>query len=62
MKDGDEVSVARFIADQRTSYRVPRTVTCLLLGVSLACSMQVAWSGQQIVGGVGVTHGSGSAL
>jgi putative transposase len=30
------VSVARFIADQRTSYRVPHTVTCLLLGVSLA--------------------------
>ena len=30
------MSVARFIADQRTSYRVPQTVTCLLLGVSLA--------------------------
>jgi len=30
------VSVARFIADQRTKYRVPHTVTCLLLGVSLA--------------------------
>jgi transposase InsO family protein len=30
------VSVARFIADQRTMYRVPHTVTCLLLGVSLA--------------------------
>jgi putative transposase len=30
------VSVARFIADQRTNYRVPHTVTCLLLGVSLA--------------------------
>lgn len=30
------MSVARFIADQRTSYRVPHTVTCLLLGVSLA--------------------------
>jgi len=30
------VSVARFIADQRTNYRVPHTITCLLLGVSLA--------------------------
>ena len=30
------MSVARFIADQRTRYRVPHTVTCLLLGVSLA--------------------------
>ena len=30
------MSVARFIADQRTNYRVPHTITCLLLGVSLA--------------------------
>lgn len=30
------MSVARFIADQRTMHRVPHTVTCLLLGVSLA--------------------------
>jgi putative transposase len=30
------VSVARFIADQRSSYRVPHTMTCTLLGVSLA--------------------------
>jgi transposase InsO family protein len=30
------VSVARFIADQRTKYRVPHTLTCLLLGVSVA--------------------------
>jgi putative transposase len=30
------VSVARFIADQRTNYRVPRTVVCALLGVSMA--------------------------
>ena len=30
------MSVARFIADQRTFYRVPLTLTCLLLGVSLA--------------------------
>ena len=29
------MSVARFIAAQRTSYRVPHSVTCLLLGVSL---------------------------
>jgi putative transposase len=31
---GDEVSVARFIADQRTNYRVPHALTCALLGVS----------------------------
>jgi putative transposase len=33
---GDEVSVARFIADQRTKYRVPHTITCVLLGVSVS--------------------------
>jgi putative transposase len=33
---GDEVSVARFIADQRTKYRVPHTITCFLLGVSVS--------------------------
>jgi putative transposase len=33
---GDEVSVARCIADQRTNYRVPQTITCALLGVSLS--------------------------
>jgi transposase InsO family protein len=30
------VSVARFIADQRANYRVPHTLTCALLGVSLS--------------------------
>lgn len=30
------MSVARFIADQRTFYRVPHTFTCMLLGVSLS--------------------------
>lgn len=30
------MSVARFIADQRTFYRVPHTMTCSLLGVSLS--------------------------
>jgi putative transposase len=30
------VSVARFIADQRTMHRVPHTVACALLGVSVA--------------------------
>ena len=30
------MSVARFIADQRTNYRVPHTLVCALLGVSLA--------------------------
>jgi transposase InsO family protein len=32
---GDEVSVARFIADQRTFYRVPVAVCCAILGISL---------------------------
>jgi len=31
---GDEVSVARFIADQRTFYRVPYAVCCVVLGIS----------------------------
>ncbi|AEA28859.1 Integrase catalytic region (plasmid) [Pseudonocardia dioxanivorans CB1190] len=30
------MSVARFIADQRTNYRVPHTIACALLGVSLS--------------------------
>jgi putative transposase len=33
---GDEVSVARFIADQRAKYRVPHSVCCAVLGVSAA--------------------------
>jgi len=33
---GDEVSVARFIADQRTLYRVPYAVCCVILGVSVS--------------------------
>jgi putative transposase len=33
---GDEVSVARFIADQRAKFRVPHTFTCALLGVSVS--------------------------
>jgi putative transposase len=32
---GDEVSVARFIADQRTFYRVPVAVCCAFLGLSV---------------------------
>jgi putative transposase len=32
---GDEVSVARFIADQRTFYRVPVAVCCAILGLSI---------------------------
>jgi putative transposase len=31
---GDEVSVARFIADQRTFHRVPHAFCCAILGVS----------------------------
>ena len=30
------MSVARFIADQRTFYRVPHAVTCAILGVSIS--------------------------
>ena len=30
------MSVARFIADQRAKYRVPHTITCVLLGVSVS--------------------------
>lgn len=30
------MSVARFVADQRTKYRVPHTITCVLLGVSVS--------------------------
>ncbi|GAA2420713.1 hypothetical protein GCM10009856_33240 [Mycolicibacterium llatzerense] len=30
------MSVARFIADQRSKYRVPHTITCALLGVSVS--------------------------
>ena len=33
---GDEVSVARFIADHRTMHRVPHTLTCAVLGVSIS--------------------------
>jgi hypothetical protein len=33
---GDEVSVARFIADQRTFYRVPYAVCCAILGISIS--------------------------
>src|SRR6185312_12390563 len=33
---GDEMSVARFIADQRTMHRVPHAVTCAILGVSVS--------------------------
>lgn len=30
------MSVARFVADQRTKYRVPHTFTCALLGISVS--------------------------
>lgn len=38
------MSVARFIADQRTNYRVPHTVVCALLGVSVAWFYK--WNGR----------------
>jgi putative transposase len=31
------VSLARFIADQRTAFRVPHAICCRILGVSIAC-------------------------
>lgn len=42
------MSVARFIAAQRTMYRVPHTLTCLLLGVSLAWFYKWAGRAQQL--------------
>jgi hypothetical protein len=30
------VSVARFVADQRTMHRVPHTVACAVLGISIS--------------------------
>ena len=33
-EEGDEVSVPRFIADQRTKHQVPHSFSCRLLGVS----------------------------
>lgn len=30
------MSMARFVADQRTRHRVPHTLTCALLGLSLS--------------------------
>ncbi|KMO71855.1 hypothetical protein MCHLDSM_04227 [Mycolicibacterium chlorophenolicum] len=29
------MSVARFVADQRTMHRVPHTLTCAILGISI---------------------------
>ena len=39
------MSVARFIADQRTFYRVPHAVTCAILGVSV--SWLYKWLGRE---------------
>src|SRR5258705_10478638 len=33
---GDEVRVARFVADQMTMHRVPHTLTCTILGISIS--------------------------
>ena len=30
------MSVARFVADQRTMHRVPHTLTCAILGISIS--------------------------
>lgn len=48
------MSVARFIADQRTLHRVPHSVTCALLGVSE--SWFYKWAGR--AGGPGAVTGS----
>ena len=47
------MSVARFIADQRTKHRVPHTTTCALLGVSRA------WFYKWITRATGVAAPSG---
>ena len=47
------MSVARFIADQRTNYRVPHTIVCALLGVS------VAWFYKWITRATGPSAASG---
>ena len=47
------MSVARFIADQRTMHRVPHTIVCALLGVSLAWFYK--WLGR--AEGPGATNG-----
>lgn len=38
MKEGSGISLAAFIADQRTNHRVPHTVACRALSVSESCS------------------------
>jgi HTH-like domain len=43
---GDEVSVARFVADQRTMHRVPHTVICAILGISI--SWFYKWVGREL--------------
>ena len=54
------MSVARFIADQRTNYRVPHTVLCALLGVSLAWFYK--WLHELRAGSGGRSaHGPGSS-
>jgi putative transposase len=45
---GDEVSVARFIADQRTAFRVPHAVCCRILGVSI--SWFYKWINRELTG------------
>ena len=36
------MSVARFMTNQRTNYRVPHTLSCAVLGVSMSWLHQVA--------------------
>jgi putative transposase len=45
---GDEVSVARFIADQRTAFRVPHAVCCRILGASI--SWFYKWINRELTG------------
>ena len=45
------MSVARFIADQRTKYQVPHVLVCALLGVSLAWFYKW-WGRAQLTGRV----------
>jgi putative transposase len=55
------VSVARFIADQRTNYRVPHTFTCALLGVSLAWFYKWVRPREGPGRGLGPAHEAGPA-
>jgi len=53
------VTVARFIANQGTSYRVPHTVVCALLAGESGVVLQVAGPSPVAVRGERVAHRAG---